>query len=79
MGALDILPFVDGRSFDADATRAMGEGYDKARRMLHDKGQPVLVQEIIAKCIVDIAATGERDPDQLARRALAAFGLKTES
>ena len=74
----DILPFLKDRAFDAEATRVMGEAYDKARKMLHDRGQPHVVQEIIAKRIIDIAATGERDPDELARRALQAVGLKSE-
>jgi len=74
----DIVPFLKDRAFDAEATRVMGEAYDKARKMLHDRGQPHVVQEIIAKRIIDIAATGERDPDELARRALQAVGLKSE-
>jgi hypothetical protein len=74
----DIVPFLKDRAFDAQATRAMGEAYDKAREMLHDKGQPHVVQEIIAKRIIDLAATGERDPDELARRALQALGLMSE-
>ena len=75
---IDIKPFLKDRAFDAEATRVMGEAYDKARKMLHDKGQPYTVQEIIAKRIIDIAMTGERDPDELARRALQALGLATE-
>ena len=50
----DILPFLKGRFFDADATRAMGEAFDHARRMLHDRGQPTIVQELIARRIIDI-------------------------
>jgi hypothetical protein len=72
----DIIPFLKERVFDNDATKAMGEAYAKARRMLHDTGQPRLVQEVIAKRIIDVAMTGERDPDELARRALLALGLK---
>ena len=34
--------------------------------------------EIIAKRIVLIAETGERDPDAIARRALQALGLGAE-
>jgi len=74
----DIVPFLKDRAFDAEATRVMGEAYDKARKMLHDKGQPHVVQEIIAKRIIDIAATGESNPDELARRALQALGLAKE-
>ena len=47
-------PFLEDRVFDAEATRVMGEAYDKARAGLHDKGQPHLVQEIIAKRVVDM-------------------------
>lgn len=74
----DILQFIQGGSFDEKATHVMGEAYDKARRMLHDKGQPKMIQEIIARRIIDIAASGERDPDELARRALQALGMKAE-
>jgi hypothetical protein len=36
------------------------------------------VQEIIAQRIIDIAAKGECNPDELARRALQALGLAME-
>ena len=74
----DILPFIQGRSFDVAATLAMGEAYDKARRMLHDGGQPKLVQEIIAKRIIELASQGIHDPDELARRVLQGLGVTTE-
>jgi hypothetical protein len=75
---VDIVQFLKDRAFDAEATRTMGEAFDKARAMLHDSGQPALMLEIIAKRIVDVATTGERDPDELARRALYALGSATE-
>ena len=77
--SVDLLPFLPNGTFDSDATQVMGEAYDKARKMLHDKGQPDVVQEIIARRIVEVAMTGERDPDQLAKRALQAFGIGIES
>jgi hypothetical protein len=40
-----------------------------------NKGQPEIVQEIIAKRIIDIAETGERDPDKMCERVLLTFGL----
>ena len=71
----NILPYIEeGRSFDDTATQAMGEAYHKVRQMLRDKGQPQLVQEVIAKRIIDIASVGERDPDELARKAFIALG-----
>lgn len=71
----DILPFIEGRTYDDTATQAMGEAYHRVRQMLRDKGQPQLVQEVIAKRIIDLATDGERDPDELARQALKALGL----
>jgi hypothetical protein len=56
----------------------MGDAFDAANRELHDTGQPALVREIIAKYIIDIAAKGERDPKQIARRALKTLGISSE-
>jgi hypothetical protein len=74
----DIPPFLKGRSFDSDATHVMGMAYDKARRLLHDRGQPDVVQEVIARRIIEVAMTGERNPDILAQRALLTFGIEAE-
>ncbi len=71
-----IIPFLKDGSFDPDTTRAMGEAFDKARKLLHDRGQPVMVQEVIAKRIIEIARTGERNPDKMCTQALAAFGIE---
>ena len=53
----------------------MGQAYDKARKLLHDRGQPAIVNEIIARRIIEIARKGERDPDKLCERVLSAFGM----
>ena len=71
----DILPFLRGQSFDPEMTRIMGDAFNSAARSLHDRGQPAVVQEIIAKRIIDIAATGVRDSEQLARQALKSLGI----
>jgi hypothetical protein len=63
-------------SFDADATRAMGEAFDAACLELHDKGQPVLVREVLAKRIIAAAEKGERDPAILCDAALQAAGIR---
>jgi hypothetical protein len=75
----DLSSFLRGQSFDPEVIEVMGQAYDKAKRRLHDTGQPALVQEVIARRIIDIAATGERDPDQIARRALEALGVERAS
>ena len=48
--------------------------YGKARVALHDKGQPEIVNEVIAKRIVDLAKTGEINAERLCNAALAALG-----
>jgi hypothetical protein len=53
----------------------MAEAYDKACRSMHDWGQPVIIGEIIAKRIIQFAAAGERDPDELCERALKSLGF----
>jgi hypothetical protein len=72
-----ILPFVakSGAVFNDLATQAMGEAFDAACQELHDKGQPHLVYEVIARRIIDAAKKGERDPVQLRNAALAGLGF----
>ena len=74
----DILPFLQGASFDPETTRVMGAAYDKASKMLHDRGQPYIVQEVIARNIIELARTGERDPDKICERVMIAFGFNPE-
>ena len=79
MGA-DFLPFLKERYFDPDAIRVMGDAYDMARKMMHDRGQPHIVLEVIAQTIIaDFTMTGERDSHQLAKRALRVFGIEADT
>ena len=77
---VSILPFVRkaGTVFDENATKIMGEAFDSACKELHDKGQPQIVYEVIAKRIIDAAKKGERDPIQLRKAGLTALGLDDE-
>jgi hypothetical protein len=72
-----ILPFIrkGGTVFDDRVTQILGEAFDSACKDLHDKGQPTIVYEVIAKRIIDAARKGERDPMQLRSIGLAALGL----
>ena len=72
-----ILPFIrnGGIVFDDQVTQILGEAFDSACKELHDKGQPSIVYEVIAKRIMDAAKTGERDPVRLRNTGLAAFGF----
>ncbi len=72
-----ILPFIEkaGTVFDDHATEVMREAFDAACKELHDKGQPTIVYEVIAKRIIDAAKNGERDPVQLRNVGLKGLGF----
>ena len=70
-----ILPFFKDCAFDPQATQLMGSAYERACQALHDIGQPDTVKEIIARRIIEVAQTGERDVDRLCERALRALGF----
>src|SRR5437763_8481983 len=61
-----------GSAFDDQATKAMGEAFDAACNVVDETGQSSVVYEAIAKCIIEIAKSGEHDPNQLRDRALTA-------
>jgi hypothetical protein len=58
--------------------RLLGEAFDAARAALHDRGQPEIVYEIIAKRIVEAAKKGERDLTRLRDAGLAALGYERD-
>jgi hypothetical protein len=62
-----------GSVFDDQATKAMGEAFEAACKDLDEAGQSSVVYEAVAKRIIEIAKSGERDPNQLRDRALTAF------
>jgi hypothetical protein len=71
-----ILTFIRkaGGVFDDQVTQIMGEAFDRACKELHDKGQPEIVYEVIAKRIIEAVRNGERDPIRLLNAGLIAFG-----
>ena len=71
-------PVFREASSDPRMIEVMNSAYGKACRRLHDKGQPALVQEVIAQRIVEIAKAGERDPNKICERVLADLGLQRD-
>jgi hypothetical protein len=65
-----IVPLFRNTGFDDAETRNLGKAYDIACRSLHPQGKPPVVQELLAKKIMEVAARGERDPERLAAAAL---------
>ena len=75
-----LLPFVRNKfHFDDEATRLMDEAFDAVCKDLDDTGQPIVVQEVIAKRIIKAAMKGERDPARLRKAGLAALGYDREA
>ena len=73
-----VIPFFQDASFDPETTLIMGHAFECACKALQDLGQPDIVKEVIAKRIIEIAQTGERDADQLCLQALTALGFRVE-
>ena len=69
-----VVPLFRDSAFDAEATRSLGNAYDIACRSLHPKGRPPVVQETLARKIIEAAQRGERDPERLATIALGSLG-----
>jgi hypothetical protein len=60
-------------AFDPETVKLLSDAYDKARKSLHDTGQPYIVNEVIAERIIALAKQGERNPDRLCKGALTAL------
>lgn len=71
-----VVEFFRDESFDPETVRVMNEAYEKVHKALHDRGQPPVVNEIIAKRIITAARNGIRDPLMLAEYAIRALGPK---
>ena len=69
-----VVPLFRDGAFDAEATQAMGNAYDIACRSLRPKGRLPVIQELLAKTIVQATQRGERDPERLAVIALEILG-----
>jgi hypothetical protein len=72
--AMPIRPYLDKHRFDAETTRLMGIAFETAIVALQQPyviGEPV--REAIAHKIIDLAKTGERDPERLCEGALEAL------
>jgi len=67
-----IVNLFHEAAFGPEEVELLALAYDKARRSLHDRGQPPVVQTVIAERIIAAAKRGERDPDKLCEAALSA-------
>jgi hypothetical protein len=71
-----VHPMISSRSFGPDMIEGMTDAYKRALTNLGmaDRNDPVT--ELIAKSIINVTATGERDPQKIMERALQALGVQ---
>ena len=67
---MPIRQFLDNPTFDPEATRVMGVAFEMVRAALGLAGRGDLANEIVAQRIIELAKTGERNPDLLCEGAL---------
>jgi hypothetical protein len=69
--AMPITPFLKGRVFEPNVTRAMGIAFENTCKSLKlvDRSDPL--NQIIAMRIIALASSGEHNPDRLYEGALA--------
>src|SRR5262245_56080532 len=70
---MSITQFLDSCKFDPEAQRVMGVAFEMARAALQVGDQGNLINERIAKRIIELAKTGELNPDLLCEAVLQEF------
>jgi hypothetical protein len=74
---ISIVPFLGDAVFEPADIRVMSDAYNTAIECVWGFGHPNrIVREIIAERIIRLTASGERDPDHLREKALAACGFR---
>ncbi len=66
-------PHLNGQKFDAETIRVMGLAFEMALVALKLADRGDLANQILAQKIVELAETGERDPERLCDGVLMQF------
>jgi hypothetical protein len=67
---MPITQFLGGNTFDPETTRIIGVAFELARIALGLADRGDMADQIVARHIIELAKTGERNPDILCERAL---------
>jgi len=73
---MGIHTLIANGSFGPDEIRVMSEAYEAALIVLQISNSDDPITELIAKSIINVSATGEHDPAQMAERAINALGIR---
>jgi hypothetical protein len=68
--------YLANTHFKPETVAKVCKAFEIAKRAMHDHGQPEVIQEILAKKIIDLAHQGETNPAKLSQRALNDIGLR---
>jgi hypothetical protein len=71
-----IYKLIANGSFGPDEIKVMSEAYEGALIDLGILNRDDPITELIAKSIVNVTATGERNPKEVMERALKALGVR---
>ena len=71
---MPIVRFLEGSSFDPESLQVIVTAYEEARQALGlvDRSDPFT--ETVARKIIEVAETGERDPTVIRQRAIDNLG-----
>ena len=61
--------------FSPEVLHAMVAAYERVCRELHDRGQPDIVKEVIAKRIIELVSSGVTEAEPVSVIILKEFGL----
>jgi len=66
-----LLLYRREKAFDSEMTATLAAAYEKAVAVIEIGNHLPIPREVAARRIIELAATGERDPDRLCAAALA--------
>jgi len=71
---MPISPYLKGQRFDTETHRILGLAFELTSIALEIRGSDDEVRQAIAEKIIELAKTGERNPDVLCEQALKDIG-----
>lgn len=70
-----IYRLLENQAFGPEEIKRLVSAYEKALRVLALKSRDDAATQLVAKKIIKIAQTGERDPARICRRAIAELAI----
>jgi hypothetical protein len=71
---MPLTPFLKEAAFDPEAIKAISAAFEAVCESLQLRNRSDPITEIVARKVIEVAGTGERDPERI--RDLALLALK---